>query len=751
MTNNVIVGRGTCVRRKFARAFFLSFLAAAALAAPLAAQAATTALPSFSPNSIVTTGSANLVLTLSNGDTGSTYAASSTQTLNLPSGLTFTGANSTTCAGLTVNATSGGTALTLSGSGTVPVSPGTCAITAGVTATTVQSYTVTLPANFFTVTDGSKPPGNALSASLSVTAPQAVTVTLSSAYGATIPAVGAKVNVSNSYFSLNAADFPATGVGQTRFRFRLSNPNPFPLNITTLNFPLLSVFNVVPNSLISTSLDTTGASGLTSGAVACGGTLTATDYTLTPPTDTVVGSTTYPPTSATLTGGQIPASGVCEVSFLVRYDQTQLNNGAVSTGNGGASSVTFALPANALTTAEGVGNSTVTLTDGYNVGLAILAQYPNTAPTSGYNGTSTTVQIGTRTSRSSSAMTPQGTGLLWHFDAGIVPDLTQFPLTATVGAACPQLPASAVNGTAATGGQIAITATTPNAANSGNDCLYNVPFISSYSGTGGTTAAYTDAQVCALPDGPDGITSNADDAYVTTAGGIRLKVIGLNGAGTNATNCVTYRAVTATAPDPNAVQVSAQLLNFAGVPITSFPQGGDALMQLTLTAGTAAVDSFSLITNKTTYPLVNGDPSLSYVPAASSTCTSAVVTATPGINYFSVSGVHIDAGQSCTVSVPVTYGNTGGFAPLFSVQTCDAIGTINSSSVCSTGMGLTLGLAGGPFSFQQSFIPATADVATAAAQGTLYHFVLTKAAGYEPVENASANVSLASVSGADFG
>lgn len=708
------------------------------------AWAGTTAVPSFAPGSFPVLGSSTLTITLSN-DASNAVLVTPGAALSLPSGLTFasTPSPSTTCTGLGVNAS--GSTLTFSGTGTIPAASGptlgTCAITATVTSSVVNPYSFTLPAGYFSTSDGGHPPGNALTASVTATAPAAVSVALHSTRGsATTPW---PVPVVNSLFTPHAVDF--TPALQTRFRVLFTNSNPIALTNVSFNFPDFSPLAIIPNSLIPGSVVTDGSTGgLTSGAVACGGTLAVAPYTVTPPTPT--GSITgLSPTPATLSGATIPANGTCEVSFLVRWDIAPVANGVPTLGSGGntlISSYNFA--AGSLTSAEGITNSPATGLPNVPPQQRTFAGYmrtafPNGVATSGFAGDSTTVSLTFSSSGEISPMTPTGAGLLWQVDAGVEPVIPAAGLSSTNGNAgnCPKLPPSAWN---ASTRQISFTSTFL-----GNTCTYAVPFTSSYAGPD----AYVDAQVCALPNGPNGIAGDADDAYVTTAGGLQIKVPGYWGP-LNSQNCVAYRAVKGAA-NPNAVQVGFELLDYAGNVVRNIRNGGNGMVQLTLTAP-AGVSNYSLTTNPSFSQnfLKNADSALSYVPAAATTCTGAL-SAPVNQSYFSIDGVNLAAGQSCTINVPVVYFANSGMMQ-FSIQTCDAIGTVaGTANVCSAGINPPNTSSGQNWTYTQSFTPAVADMASAPAQGTIYQFVLTKPEGLEPVEKAAFRLNLAGVSGIDYG
>jgi len=650
--------------------------------------------------------------------------------------------------------------LSLTGTGSIPAAvagvSGTCNITATVTSSTPNAYTVTLPQGFFTTGDGSNPPGGAggLSATLSVTAPQAVTISLVTSRG-TATTDGA--NVLNSLFTNVASDL--TPAYYTRSRYRFTNPNPFPLTNVGLNFPYFGTrLNIIPNSFISGSAVTDNSAGLPVGGVAgCGGTLTVTPYTVNPPTATPLfaGSAPQPASPATLAGATIPANGTCEVSFLMRYDVTGTDAGLVlGGGTGGTTTTTISFPVGLLTSAEGVSNSAAAPTQNGSNSLQMVNPYVSGAPTSGYAGESTTIQLGLSSSNNAVPLTPVSPGLLWSVDDGITPQIPPAGIAGTGVCSGTLLTWDSVNR------RIALNGTTPAGAN----CYFSVQFTSSYTGAN----AYADASVCSMPQGIDGVRGNADDAYVTLpSNSIKLKVTGrASNASLNADNCVTYRAVKASGPDANAVKIDARLLDYAGNPITQFPSGGDALVQLTLTAS-SAVTSYHLQTSAMDTAVINNnirnaDPALAYVPTAtSSNCgPNATVTATPNDTSFSVSGIDIGAGASCTVTVPVVFSSA---TPRIVIRTCDAAGIIGASEVCSEGVSPTLtvsSVTGTYFSYTSQFIPAVADQATALAQGTIYRFTLNKNAGMPPVEsfNASSNatpspmaINLAYVSGVNYG
>jgi hypothetical protein len=257
---------------------------AAPAVATLTVTAPVSVLPSlgkaFTPATITAGGISTLTITLSNANSS---AASLTAPLvdNLPTGVTVSGANTTTCGG-TVSAISGSSTVTLTG-GIIPAS-GSCTVTAIVTAPVAGSYYNTLAAGALKTSKGNN--ASPAIASLTVNAPVLVPPTLAKAFN---PSVITSGQVSNLTITLNNANAKAA----------------------TLTAPLVD--NLPANMTVYGAATTT-----------CGGTVTA-----------VKGSS-----KVTQTGGSIPARGSCKITVPVTADREKcdcvnvLPIGALATSSG---------------------------------------------------------------------------------------------------------------------------------------------------------------------------------------------------------------------------------------------------------------------------------------------------------------------------------------------------------------------------------------------------------------------------------
>jgi uncharacterized repeat protein (TIGR01451 family) len=227
------------------------------------AQAAVTINKTFSPSSMTVGGTSTVTISL--GNTGAIAATGTTFTDTLPGGLVVASPSNvaTTCGG-TASATSGGSTVSLSG-GTIPASGGTCTVTVAVTASTLGNYTNTLPAGAVTSSQGS----NASAASATLVAISAQSVTGSWAIAS---------------FNGGGGNLKGNGLPET-IKLTLTNPNTLALTNVGTTF---SIAQPVLAFATPSNLSTT-----------CGGTVTLN-----------AGAGT-----GTLSGGTIPASGSCTITF----------------------------------------------------------------------------------------------------------------------------------------------------------------------------------------------------------------------------------------------------------------------------------------------------------------------------------------------------------------------------------------------------------------------------------------------------
>ena len=196
--------------RKSARRWLGRILLAAFVLAAPAAQAAVTVNKTFSPSSMTVGGTSTLTVTL--GNTGAAAATAAAFTDTFPSGLVAASPSNvaTTCGGTATSAPGAGS-LSLSG-GTIPAGGGSCTVTVTVTASAIGNYTNTIAAGAVTSSQGSN--GSAASATLAVLAVQPITGTWAGAF--TAPFGGRlKGNGGPESITLtltNANTFPLTNV-----------------------------------------------------------------------------------------------------------------------------------------------------------------------------------------------------------------------------------------------------------------------------------------------------------------------------------------------------------------------------------------------------------------------------------------------------------------------------------------------------------------------------------------------------------
>ena len=685
-----------CAKNTVINQYLVSFGLAALGTLGLASQAlASTAVVDVAPASFIKGATSTLTLSLGNETTSPvTFTAGSA--FNLPAGLTFaaTPAPATTC-GVTLSAS--GSALTISGTGTIPPKSGTvngaCTITATITSSAIGSYNVALPAAFFAASDGNQP-GAALVKSVDVSDYLPVSIALRTTNGTNTTSFSQAVL--NGLYSDNPADFDPTVA--RRMRFVLTNPNPVPITGVNLPIPDLQPIHVIPESLVSGSLKTSSGSLSTGVTAGCGGAITVADYTVNYAAHTFTPASL--PTPATLSGATIPANGSCEFSFLARSD---------ATGTGpNTQTATLAFGGNMLSSNEGVTNAPATITQNYYYSNFVQALATDAG---GFRGDTGTAQLIFNNGGQTAAQDP-GSTVYWTVDPGIEPTAGSF--TATL-AACPSV--SWNSGTR----RFVATAAIPAATN----CIYNITFTATYDGTtpGSDPAnTYKDAKICAV------------------GGNVTLPSGYIWSKATPGVACGTYRAVAATAlENAGAVQVDATVIN----PLTgnnAFSKNAQtvALLQLKLTAPNG-VSNFSLASSGNGNDkgnLVNYDQSLSYVPVAATTCPGASVTAVPNSLVINVTNVNLGAGESCLVTVPVLHLTTGA-APNFLVNACDAVGTVGSVPKCSAvdqTFALTDSGAGRLFSFTHELVPAISSL-TLPDTSTVYRLTVNKATGVQPFES----------------
>jgi ice-binding like protein len=239
---------------------------------------------SFSPATISMGGVAELVLTLSNGNSVvDTMTAPLTD--HLPVGLTVDGAASTTCGG-TVDALKGSKSVTLTG-GAIPAN-GSCTVSVNVSPDCGCAYHNSVRAGALKTDNGNN------------AAPAAATLTV------TKTAPGGPPKLGKFFFP----DEIRPG-GVTTLTITLTNPD---AAAATLTAPLT---DDLPSGMVVSGLPGNGADNT------CGGTLTATK-----------GSS-----SITLTGGEIPADGSCKITIFVSVQRAGtfvnlLHRGALKTSKG---------------------------------------------------------------------------------------------------------------------------------------------------------------------------------------------------------------------------------------------------------------------------------------------------------------------------------------------------------------------------------------------------------------------------------
>lgn len=246
--------------------------------------AAPVATEAFSPATVGTNVKSSLIVTFNNSNG---FALTQAQFFNtLPASLSASGNGTTTCGGAAVSLAANGASIALTGA-VIPAS-GSCSITIPVTSPTVGSYTASIAANALTTGPAG---GNAATASATLTVTTPVAPTLSESFSPTSVSTNSKSTLT----------------------LTLSNPNAYALTAAALA-------DALPGGVTLASSPAAVNN--------CGGSLATTT------------------SSATLSGGTVPASGSCTITLSV--------------SSSSAGTYTNALAANALTTGQGVGNTAAT-------------------------------------------------------------------------------------------------------------------------------------------------------------------------------------------------------------------------------------------------------------------------------------------------------------------------------------------------------------------------------------------------------
>lgn len=500
------------------------------------AQAVIDVNKSFNPVNRAVGQTSTLVITLYNSNVVAATSAALTDTL--PAGISVSPLLSNSCGG-SVSTT--GTQLLLTG-GTIPAASGavngSCSISAVVTALSPGTHI-----NTILKTDVSTSQGNA---DLDAQA----TMTVNALAGLT----GTKVV---------AVDNDLHGGGTRNFVITLSNSNAIALTGVGYTDTLPATLRVGPGGLLSNSC---GGSVLDQ---ATGGNGTVDDG------DTAV----------RLTGGTMAAGGSCSVSFVVR----PANDANVSNG-----SVTNSIPANGVTSTQGISNAAA-INGSINLRTGAAVAKAFSPSTINQNGLSTLTL--TLTNFNLSAIT--GVNFTDAMPAGVT---VQSVVSNTCGGTLNSLPATAV---VLTGG--------------------TVPAVANPDSSSGATCQIR-VQVTA---------ANAGD-YVNSVP-----------AGSFGSSPINYNATSATLRvlPPSAVSVSKAFSP------TSTVLTGTSLLTITLNNSggvPAAITSFTdnLLTMGTTAVRIAASP------APTNNC-GGVLTATAGATTISLAGGVIPAGGTCQLIVPV--------------------------------------------------------------------------------------------------
>ena len=526
---------------KFARGALL----AAVLLVPSVAFAAIGVNKTFNPVNVSTGQTSTLTVILINNNPAAATGAAFTD--GLPGSVIIaTPANaSTTCVGGSVTAVPGAASFSFSG-GTIPAAAGLvagqCTVQVDVVGPVAGVFINTIPANTVSSSQGNN--AQAASATLTVAALRAATGT----------------KAFNPTFLHGSTTLPAP---TARITITLTNPNGVALAGASLTDTLPAAISVAPTPNPTTT---------------CG-----------------AGTVSTTATSATLTGGTIPANGNCNFQF----DVVATNPNAYANG-----AVTNTIPVNALTTTQGVTN---TAAFSANVTLQTGARVEKSfAPTPITTGGTSTLTVTVRNFNTSPL-----TGTIAFTDT--LPGTMRVAAPATTGGTC--LPPLAFTPAPAAG-----------------DAAFTV--------SGGT-----------LPGATVGVNSNANCT-------VRINVTATN-AGTNPatlTNTIpvgNFGGVAFSSAGANLVvnATSSITASKAFVP-NAVVQGGTSTLTVTINNSAAVAASLTAVFTDSLASMGAGY-TVAASPAGSTTC-GGVLTAVPGATSFSLPiGTTIPATGSCTITIPV--------------------------------------------------------------------------------------------------
>ncbi|WP_181357687.1 beta strand repeat-containing protein [Stenomitos frigidus] len=660
---------------------------------------AISASKAFAPNTIPVAGVSRLTITLNNGNAINVPGTALTD--NLPAGVTLaaTPSPTTTCGG-TVTAVPGAFSVSLAG-GNIPAS-GNCQVTVLVTASSAASFTNSVPAGAITNSRGitntsaftatlNAQADAPISKSFSPTSifqgqPSTLTITINNAQfialtnaavtdslpaglqianpptasttctGGTVSATAAGTSVSLSGATIPAASTPVGGTssrGVCTFRF----------NVTNVTGVTGTRTNTIPASALTNTQNVTNiaaaTANLTINALAGGGS----GMTL----SKSFGTTAIAPGATSVLTIQITNNAGVAVSSLGVTDN--LPTGVVLAATPSASTTCSGGSVTAPAGGGAIVLSGASLNSGSNCRVTVTVTgntpgvYGNTIPAGGI----TTAQGNSNASAATANLTILDVVSVSKafFPSTIVPG-GRSRLTLTLSnALTTAITNAAITDNLPTGAQVVTVASSPNPTTTCGGTVTANAGGGSVRLTGGTIPA----QVGAVP----GICTVSVDVTSPNTG-TSTNTISANTL-TNDQGRTNFQTSTATLTKTN-MTVN---LNKAISPVAI--QGGDpAVLTVTITNPNAApLSSLRFVDNMPAGMVVAA------VPNATTTCSGGSVSATPNGTSFTVTGVSLTAGQTCTVSVNITNlvaGNTINTIPANGVTTQE--GATNASAASAT-------------------------------------------------------------------
>ena len=602
----------------------LRWAVAALLLSPLAAWATTNVSVAFAPNPVAPGGASTLSFTFANSGSAATSFSGPAATFSLPAGVQVASAPALSdgCGFSGNSVSAGATSFAIGGAGAVPGNNGSCTVSFAVKAQPTAGTNADLviaQGAFAGASDASTVPSTSATATLSTS--QFANITINNS-GTVLP---------GALPDSNGGSVLSPAAAQRTLVLNLNNPNLVPIDITS--------FKV-------------GSIGVTAGSGA--GEVLST---------TCSSAVSIDPSSGTpvLTGGQIPASGSCSLSFSVRQDST------ATSGNVQWASY-FSIPVGSLTSAQGATNSQ------YNGGVFmrrgvefIKSLSPSAIGLDGNVTMTLTVRSGESYAADYSVTDPMPMGLE-YVGSSVAP------------AACAGAPPAP---TGANGGSFTFAGTVPasqgDADYASSTCTWTIQLKSRDPGFAGAPVPQNQVQV---------VTNTLGAATVAPpVGGTQPQVIQTAGSSSIAiTNCeqsscqLGLLGVVQSFTTMSSAGTPIVVNSTDASPVAQIASGSDGYFTYTLTAGAEAVNALQFAAK------LGGGGAVatptSYLAAATNSCGGTLAVA-PGATTVSLSGGALAANASCTITVPVHYSGANNTASISSVDISQTYGQ-SASGVAAT-------------------------------------------------------------------